>query len=250
MASGSQTCSGNWALLPMIPQKINRPEVVRSQGGILWATAAAFTVAISRSAVEDGQEDQAHEEADIPEAGDHEGLFTGFRGGEFLVPEADEEVRGQAHQLPGDVQLQQAAGNHQGEHGQGEERQVGVKAAEARVARHVADGVDLNQPADGGHDHEHHQAGGVQKEAEGHLDEVGDQPVEVVDDGCRPPPSLKKKVQAIIRGMVEAIKRDGQRQLGIIPGEDHDQGEGRQRQNDRRANNPSRIGSHEHMINP
>ena len=28
MASGSQTCNGNWALLPTAPQKINKPAVV------------------------------------------------------------------------------------------------------------------------------------------------------------------------------------------------------------------------------
>ena len=163
--------------------------MVRSQGGILWATAGGVHRGDIQAAVKDGQEDQAHEEADVPEAGDHKGLFAGFRGGEFLVPEADEEIGGQAHQLPGDVQLQQAAGNHQGEHGQGEERQVGVKPPETRVAGHVADGVDLHQPTDGGHDHEHHQAGGVEQEPEGHLDEVGDQPVEVIDDGLRAPPA-------------------------------------------------------------
>ena len=32
MASGSQTCSGNWALLPMTPQKISRAEVVSEPG--------------------------------------------------------------------------------------------------------------------------------------------------------------------------------------------------------------------------
>ena len=48
MASGSQTCSGNWALLPMMPQKIRRAEVVRSQGGMDLATAAPFTEAMSR----------------------------------------------------------------------------------------------------------------------------------------------------------------------------------------------------------
>ena len=111
----------------------------------------------------------------------------------FSYQKPIKEIGGQAHQLPGDVQLQEAAADHQGQHGQGEERQVGVKPAEPRVTRHVADGVDLDQPADGGHDHQHHQAGRVQQEPEGHLEDVGDQPVEVVDNGVGQAARLEEK---------------------------------------------------------
>ena len=58
----------------------------------------------------EGEEDQAHEEADVPEAGDHEGLLAGLGRGELLIPEADEQVRGQTHQFPGDEELEHAAG--------------------------------------------------------------------------------------------------------------------------------------------
>ena len=48
MASGSQVRSGNWALLPTMPPKINRAERVIMAGGMCRGTSPAFILRMSR----------------------------------------------------------------------------------------------------------------------------------------------------------------------------------------------------------
>ncbi|MER3404543.1 MAG: hypothetical protein C4289_04725 [Chloroflexota bacterium] len=62
---------------------------------------------------------------------------AGRRSHEEEVPEADQQVRAQAHQLPGNVQQKEAVRQHQRQHGAGEERHDGEEPAKARVAAHV-----------------------------------------------------------------------------------------------------------------
>ena len=46
MASGSQTCSGNCALLPIAPQKISRPAAVASAPSACGLAARAFSMLV------------------------------------------------------------------------------------------------------------------------------------------------------------------------------------------------------------
>ena len=49
MASGSQTCSGNWALLPMAPMKISRPaNPAQGPSSAGFAMNFAWSAAMSR----------------------------------------------------------------------------------------------------------------------------------------------------------------------------------------------------------
>ena len=46
----------------------------------------------------------------------------------LLVPEADQQVGGEADAFPAEEHLQEVVGRHQHQHGEGEERQVGEEA--------------------------------------------------------------------------------------------------------------------------
>ena len=105
---------------------------------------------------------KSEEKSDISQTGHDEGLFPGLGGVEFFVPKTDQQIRAQAHQFPEKIELEQGRGEGQGHHGPGEEGVEGIIAGQARVAGHVAQGVDLHQETDPGHHGEHEQAGRIQ----------------------------------------------------------------------------------------
>ena len=98
-------------------------------------------------------EQDAYQQANIADPGDDKGLLGCFPGLRPLVPEPDQQVRADPHQLPGDVEQQEVVGQHQGEHGGGEEGMDREVPAKARVALHVGQGIDLDHQG-----HESHQA--------------------------------------------------------------------------------------------
>ena len=107
MASGSQTWMRELGALAHDPAEdqqgaegdLGLRQLVGDGGAVDVEDAESGDIEVFH---EEGEKDQAHEEADIAEAGDHEGLFAGLGGGEFFIPEADQQIGGQAHQLPGD----------------------------------------------------------------------------------------------------------------------------------------------------
>ena len=78
--------------------------------------AAAKRVGHAEAAHVDPQQQDAHQQSDVADAGHHEGFLCGFPGAGALEPEADEQVGAQAHQLPRDVQQQEVVGQRQGQH--------------------------------------------------------------------------------------------------------------------------------------
>ena len=83
-----------------------------------------------------------------------------------MIPEPDEQIAGQADQLPADEEQEQAVGNDHAEH---RRREQGHKAEEPReifVVRHVADTEDENQQADERNHHQHDGRERVQHPAE------------------------------------------------------------------------------------
>src|SRR5205085_5546584 len=60
----------------------------------------------------------------------------------------DEQVRAEADALPADEHQQQVVRQHERQHHEHEEVQIGEEAIEAAVAVHVADGEDVYQEAD------------------------------------------------------------------------------------------------------
>ena len=99
--------------------------------------------------------DDAEEKEDIADARGEEGFFRGRGGRGLLIPEADEQIRGEADDLPAHEEQQQAVGDDDAEHGSGKEREEAEEAGEVFVVGHVADGVDEDEQADEGDHHEH-----------------------------------------------------------------------------------------------
>ena len=75
-----------------------------------------------------------------------------------MIPEADQQVGGEADDLPTHEEQQEAVGDDDAEHGSGEESEEAEEAGEVFVVGHVADAVDEDQQADEG-DHDQHDGG-------------------------------------------------------------------------------------------
>ena len=78
---------------------------------------------------------RAEHEADVADDVDHERLDPRLGGGRAPVPEGDQQVGGGADERPADDQQQEVAREHQQQHREDEEVQVGEVAREAAVAR-------------------------------------------------------------------------------------------------------------------
>ena len=156
MASGSQTCSGNWALLPIAPQKTRAAAMAampqpspppncisKRPAAPCWSTAALDHVEVEGAVlleaghggnagrVSDGGPDHedAEQEAEVPHAVGHERLLGGLTGGVLLPVVADQQVRADADQLPEDEGLEEVGREHDAEHREDEERELAVEAA-------------------------------------------------------------------------------------------------------------------------
>ena len=109
---------------------------------------------IQRMKMLDDEED-ADEKSEIADAVDDESFFAGRRRRVFGEPEANQQIRRQAHALPPDEHHQIVVGQHQRQHEKHEQVEVGEEAIVAGIVPHVPDGVDVNQKADAGHDQQH-----------------------------------------------------------------------------------------------
>ena len=105
---------------------------------------------------EDEDAEDAEREAEIADAVDDEGLDRRGIGRGPLVPEADQQIGGEADALPAEEHLEEVVGRHQHQHGEGEEREIGEEARPVRIVRHVADRIDVDERRDGRHDDQHH----------------------------------------------------------------------------------------------
>ena len=101
------------------------------------------------------EQEHREQEAEVADAVDDEGFLAGVGGGVLLEVEADEQVGGEADALPADEHQQEALGEHQDQHEEHEEVEIGEEAPVALFVRHVADRVDVDEEADAGDDAEH-----------------------------------------------------------------------------------------------
>ena len=174
--SGSQTCSGNCALLPIAPMKRQMQMTVISRQSHareaelreLRRPGANDLAVVQRAGVGDDQAD-AEDEAEVADPVDDERLHVGEDRGRPREPEADQQVGDQAHRLPAEEQLQEVVAHDQHEHREREQRDVAEEALVARVVGHVADGVDVHHQRDEGDDGHHHRRQAVDEEADLHL---------------------------------------------------------------------------------
>jgi hypothetical protein len=139
------------------------------------------------------EQEHAEQEAGVADAVGDERLLA--RGGlrRVLEPEADQQVRGEAHALPAHEEHEERAPQHQEQHEEEEQVQVREVARIRLVLAHVADRIDVDERAHAGHDEGHH--GGQAIEVEGDLDHVGpsDEPgVRHLDHGCVSRPQVEE----------------------------------------------------------
>ena len=120
------------------------------------------------------------QETEVAHTGDDEGLLGGVGGGGPMEPEADQQVGTEADHLPEDEHEEKIVGQHQSQHGGGEEGHEGIIAVVARIALHIALGVDLHHQADEGDHHHHDGRQGVHQNADMDI-EIADQgPLDIV----------------------------------------------------------------------
>ena len=122
------------------------------------------------------EQEHPDQKAEVAYAIDNECFLACVGRRLFLEPEADEQIRGQAHALPSDEHDQGVAGQHEDGHEKQEQVQVGEVARIALVVAHVADRVDVNQEADAGDDQEHHERKLIENETEVHVQQASIDP--------------------------------------------------------------------------
>ena len=98
---------------------------------------------------------QTHQETEVADPVDDERLLAGRRRRGLGEPEGNQEERAQADELPAQEEHGEVAGQDQRQHRGGEQVEVGEEPGEARVAVHVADGVDVDQRPHPGDDQRH-----------------------------------------------------------------------------------------------
>ncbi len=175
------------------------------------------------------QEEQAEQHQHVADARGDEGLEAGARRRwAARRPEADQQVRAQAHDLPGHEEEQQVVGHHHQQHRRGEERDVGEEAALARVAGHVADREQMD--AGGGdrhhgqhrggwrvHIHAHGEAAGASRRPGEALEHHGGGEAEGLGGGLAPMGGLGGRRPGHRRQQAEGDQRSHSHQAGGRP---------------------------------
>ena len=112
---------------------------------------------IQRTERAEKQKHSQHE-AEVADAVDDE-CFLACVGRRFFHEiEADEEIAREADTFPANKQQHIIRCQHQNQHEEHEQIEVGEKAVIAAFMRHVAGGVNVDEPSDAG-DHQHHDHG-------------------------------------------------------------------------------------------
>ena len=110
---------------------------------------------------------QAHQHADVADPVDDERLVGRVAVDFLLVPEADQQVRADADQLPEDEDHEDVARGDQAEHREAKEREIGEEPRITRVVVHVAHRVDVDQGRDERDHEEHDDAQIVDRDSQG-----------------------------------------------------------------------------------
>jgi hypothetical protein len=113
----------------------------------------------------------AEDESPVADAVREECFLARVRGALLLVPEADEQIRAQAHAFPTDEQHQEVAAEDQHEHEEAEQVQVGEepRVRPARLVAHVGGRVHVDQHANACDDEDHHGRQRIEPDRPGHV---------------------------------------------------------------------------------
>ncbi len=125
------------------------------------------------------QPHHAQQKEDVADARGQESFLRCRRRRGLLIPEPDQKIRGEAHQLPAHEQKQQAVRDHHAKHRARKQREKTEEACEVFVVLHVADGVDEDQQADKRDHHQHHGRKRIEHPAQVHVRPARVQPRKV-----------------------------------------------------------------------
>ena len=128
--------------------------------------------------------DNPQQKEDVAHPRSQKRLLGRGRRARLVVPEANQQIRGKAHNLPAHKQQQQAVGNQHAQHAAGKQREKAEEARVVFVVRHVAGRVNEDkQPNEGDH-HQHHSSQRIEYPAELQMRCAQFKPVEVDDLAC------------------------------------------------------------------
>ena len=126
------------------------------------------------------------EEAQVGKTCYDECLLGSGDGRRLRVVESNQQIRGDAHQLPEQVHLEDVGSHHQSQHGHGEQRQESVVALEAHFAFHIAEGINMHHERHRADDNKHHYGNRVKQDAHVYAQSFCErQPSEVIRHQCR-----------------------------------------------------------------
>ena len=94
--------------------------------------------------------------------------------------ETDEQVAAEADAFPSNEEQDVVRGHHQDEHEEHEQIEVGEETVVAAFVRHVAGGVDVDEEAHAGDDHQHDDGELVDLQVEACAEVSGNDPVKIV----------------------------------------------------------------------
>ena len=138
---------------------------------------------IERAEVNRDQED-CKRESEIADTV-HDERFVAGVGGEFFEEiESDQQIAAQSDAFPSDEEQQEVRAQHQNQHEEHEQVQIREEAVVSAFVSHVADGVDMNQKADAGDDHQHDGGQPVNREIDTDVQSAGLDPGEVMLGIC------------------------------------------------------------------
>ena len=177
IASGSHVWSGTCADLATAPPR--RPSATSTASvepsPSASGASAKTVVEVERADLLDEDEEREHE-GRVADGVHDERLLAAATAVAPLVPVVDQEVRGEPDHAPAGEEEQQVPRHDEQEHGEDEERLVGVVAALLLVAVHVADRVDEDQEADPGDDEHHEDRERVDQDRRSDPEIAGGQP--------------------------------------------------------------------------
>ncbi len=130
-----------------------RPTQKGALDGAGFHMGEQFEIVQGTGGGEEGQD--AQPETPVADTVGQERLLVGVGCRMFVEEEADQQVTGQAHQLPEHVQEEQVVRQHDAHHGEGEKAQEGEEPFVAPVPVHISHRVQVDHETDDTHDHQH-----------------------------------------------------------------------------------------------
>ncbi len=127
------------------------------------------------------EREDTEEKAVIADPVDDKCLLARVGRGIFPEPEADQEVRAEAHAFPPDEHEKEIVRGHEDQHHEDKEIEVREVAGVAFVTVHVSNGIDMDQEADAGHNEAHDDGKRIDPEAHRRVEFTGRDPVEDVE---------------------------------------------------------------------